>query len=251
LIALLLPAIQAARESARRTSCFNNLKQIGLALHDYHDVHKTFPVGCIDKRLPSTNPQGKQLAWSIYVLPMLEQQPVWEQFDTSSAYDSLTNQPPGSTVISAYLCPSTARFEGGRDGSRTGDRNQNGLIDGGDFLAATDYGGNYGAEGVSPGSNGVLIHNRAISLKKILDGTSHTIAVSEDTGRGWLWDGEWANGENIFDQVGPINSQQHNEMWSDHPGGINVLRCDGSVDYLSAETEVNLLKAMCTRARGD
>jgi prepilin-type N-terminal cleavage/methylation domain-containing protein len=251
LVALLLPAIQAARESARRASCFNNLRQIGLALHNYHDIHKSLPIGCLDKRIPSVNPQGRQLAWSLAILPMLEEQQTWERFDTRAAYDAAVNQAAASAVIRAYLCPSTVRLAPGREGDSVGDRNRNGVADPGDFAAAIDYGGNYGAEGVSPSANGVLIHNRAIRLKQITDGTSQTIAVSEDTGRGWLWDGQWANGENIFDQIGIINTQQHNEMWSDHAGGINAVRCDGSADFLADTIDTTSLRARCTRALGD
>src|SRR6186997_927802 len=71
LAALLLPAIQSARESSRRAECQNNLRQIGAALHAYHVSHDQFPVGCIDKRIPKTNPNGKQLAWSATILPEL------------------------------------------------------------------------------------------------------------------------------------------------------------------------------------
>ena len=72
----------------------------------------------------------------------------------------------------------------------------------------------------------------------------------EDSGRGALFDGQWANGENIFDQGGPINSptlQQNNEMWSDHPGGANALFCDGSVHFLSTVIDLETLASLCTR----
>lgn len=251
LVALLLPAVQSAREAARRTHCFNNLRQIGLGLHNYHDAHHAFPVGCVDKRIVSINPNGKQLAWSVFLLPFIEEQIVWERFDTSKAYDSLENQTAAKSVIQVYLCPSTARLNGGRDGNTVGDRNSNGVVEAGDYAGVTDYGGNYGAEGVSPAANGVFIHNRAIRFKQITDGTTQTIAVSEDTGRGWVWDGQWSNGENIFDQAGGINVHQNNEMWSDHPGGVNLLYCDSSVTFLADTVDIGSLRARCTRAFGD
>src|SRR5687768_241506 len=79
LIALLLPAVQAAREAARRTQCNNNLKQIGLALHGYHDTYKLLPAGSYD---------NNELSWHVYVLPYLERAELFEQFDldTNSAY---------------------------------------------------------------------------------------------------------------------------------------------------------------------
>ena len=76
--------------------------------------------------------------------------------------------------------------------------------------------------------------------------------------RGAAFDGQWANGENIFDQTGPINNRslpesqwQYDEMWSDHPGGINALACDGSVRFLSEKIELEVLASLCTRAGGE
>jgi hypothetical protein len=64
-------------------------------------------------------------------------------------------------------------------------------------------------------------------------------------------DGEWINGENIFDVSGLVNSQQHDDLWSDHPGCVTALRCDGSVTALVDEVDFHALRAMCTRAFGD
>src|SRR5215208_3880924 len=91
LVALLLPAVQAAREAARRGACQNNLRQIGAALHAYHASHALFPVGCIDKRVPKTNPNGRQLAWSATVLAELGEPMLARQVDFTSAYDSAAN----------------------------------------------------------------------------------------------------------------------------------------------------------------
>ena len=81
LVALLLPAVQQARESARRTTCGNNLRQIGIALLNYHDSLAMFPPGCTDRGV-------QQLAWSLYLLPYLEQQNIRSQFNTSYSYSS-------------------------------------------------------------------------------------------------------------------------------------------------------------------
>ena len=80
LLALLLPAIQAAREATRRTQCRGNLRQIGVALHNYHQAHQAFPPGCIDRR-PFRSTAERQLAWSVLLLPMLEESGLADRFD--------------------------------------------------------------------------------------------------------------------------------------------------------------------------
>lgn len=245
LLGLLLPAVQAAREAGRQTKCRSNLRQIGIALHSYHDAYGSFPTGC-------TEPGRKQLAWSVFVLPFLEQEAVWRLVDMNRAYTSAANRAATTQIIPVYLCPTTARLESGRVGNTTGDRNNNGKADPGDFMGVTDYGGIYGAAmpGVGARGNGVLLYDRAIKFADIGDGTSQTIIVAENTGRGWAHDGEWSNGENIFDQYGKINDPDNrnlNEMWSDHPGGVQALFCDGSVHFLREEMSLKTLQAICTR----
>ena len=235
LVAILLPAVQAAREAARRAQCQNNLRQIGVALHVYHDAHQQFPVGCVEKRVPRTNPNGRQLAWSAEILPHLEEPPLWQQIDFTSPYDSATNAAAAATVVRVYLCPST-RAPGGWPRRR--DRAQSGVTARRRRIAraAIDYGGIYGAAQVSPAANGVFLYDRAVKFSEITDGTSHTLALAEDTGRGSFMDGEWINGENIYDVGNPINTQQHNEIWSDHPGGAMALWCDGGATLLAEST---------------
>jgi prepilin-type N-terminal cleavage/methylation domain-containing protein len=248
LVALLLPAVQVARESARQHRCQNNLHQIGLALQTYHAVFAELPIGCLERRIPSKKPDGRQLAWSAWLLPHLEEQTLWRQIDFNSAYDSARNASPARTVLSVFLCPSAARFAPGREGSlvyaTASSPNQN-------VAAAIDYGGNYGAAQASPAGNGVLLYDRAVAFREVTDGTSRTLLVFEDSGRGAGMDGEWINGENIFDVGLPINLQVHNEIWSDHPGGAMALRCDGSVTLLDESLDVNVLRAACTRAGDD
>jgi prepilin-type N-terminal cleavage/methylation domain-containing protein/prepilin-type processing-associated H-X9-DG protein len=250
LVAILLPAVQAARESARRAACQNNLRQIGVALLAYHDAHQHFPVGCVEKRIPSTQPNGRQLAWSADVLPYLEEQSLWSQIDFNVPYDGAANALAAATTVSVYLCPSTVRLARGREGSIVSNPALSGTS--GQYRgAATDYGGIYGAAQVTPAPNGVFLYDRDVRISEITDGTSHTLAVAEDTGRGWMQDGEWLDGENIYDVQNPINSQQHNEIWSDHAGGAMALWCDGGVTLLAETMDVPTLKAICTRAGND
>ena len=276
LIAMLLPAVQAAREAARRMQCLNNLRQMGLAMHNYHSSHNSFPPGVIGTRLDTTRPNAtaadrnaqKQIAWNVFILPQLEQDFVFEKFRWDKKFDQSYNVEATSYVISAFLCPSTATVADDRKGNRTAAGR-----------GACDYGGIYGSG--SPPTGGITFEapyggvlgwlggkdssgnpcNRsncpvrgkdyAVSISMITDGTSNTITVGENTGRGDSLQGAWADGENIFHQQGPINVSQGNELWSDHPGGVNAACADGSAQFLSEEMDQLILDAVCTRAGGE
>jgi prepilin-type N-terminal cleavage/methylation domain-containing protein/prepilin-type processing-associated H-X9-DG protein len=247
MVAILLPAVQAAREAARRAECQNNLRQIGIALHLFHDAHGRLPVGCTDKRVPHTNPNGRQFAWSADILPHLEETALWKRIDYTVPYDSAENATAAATVLKVYLCPSTTRLAVGRAGALVNDSTGAATY----VAAAIDYGGIYGAAQVAPAANGVFLYDHAVKFADITDGASFTLALAEDTGRGWTMDGEWINGENIYDVSNSINTQQHNEIWSDHPGGAMVLWCDGGSTLLAETIEIAVLKAVCTRGGGE
>ncbi|MEX0818470.1 MAG: DUF1559 domain-containing protein, partial [Pirellulaceae bacterium] len=122
LVALLLPAVQAAREAARRMQCSNNLKQLGLALHNYHDTLKTFPPGYVSNRpgvegssswCRSGGVQGAP--WTALILPYMEQQNLHDQFNFNVPFQATSNQmaPPNSNVViplDTYSCPSDVRL---------------------------------------------------------------------------------------------------------------------------------------------
>lgn len=240
--ALLLPSLQAAREAGRRTVCRNHLRQIGLALQHYHDAHGKFPPGSVERfRL--------RHAWSTSILPFLEQSEVWSAYDFRSASRSAANRQATSAVIPTYLCPSTRRWSWDRTGQTTGDKNGNGAYDPGDEMGYIDYGGMFGEArpGSSPG-NGLLIRDQSFRIRQVTDGLSRTIIAGEDTGRGWVADGEWANGENIFDVTVTPNRQQFDELWSDHPGGVQVVMADASVRFVDELITLPVLAAICTRA---
>ena len=229
MIALLLPAVQAVREASRRMQCQNHLHQIGIGLHNYHAAFRKFPPGGLEVR-PQW-PKGKQFAWSAFVLPYLEEPAAYDLINFDYPFDHAVNEEAAQTVIETYLCPSTSRdseFNRGR--------------------AATDYGGIYGERIVSTNNppRGVMIHDRAIRFRDIIDGTMHTLMISEDAG---FPDGQWINAWNLFDQAFSINRAPkfENDIRSMHPQGANGLFSDGSVSFLNENIDLELLASLCTR----
>ncbi len=233
LVGLLLPAVQAAREAARKASCKNNLHQIGLALHSYHDTHRTLPTGCIEWRgykAPITN---RQFAWSALLLPFMEQQNLHAQIDFRFPFDAPVNAAAASTRLSIYECPSA-------------DNRQ--LVRG-----QSDYGGIYGESMVDRDpSDGMFLYERSIAFRDVTDGLSNTLAVSEDVGGP---DSEWINGRNVFVQSGGINDPNawigDNEIRSRHGLGAMVLFVDGRTVFMAQTIDVQVLGSLITRAKGE
>lgn len=234
LVSLLLPAVQAARESARRATCQSNLHQIGIALLAYEEAHHELPVGCTERR-PWKGVDERQLAWSAYLLPHLEQGSLYDSLDLALAFDHPVNAEAAASILPVYLCPSSPL------GAR--------LVEG---RGPAHYGGMYGERITSPNSppKGTMLIDRAVGLREIADGTSRTIVVAEDTG---FADGQWINGRNLFDQAFAINQAPafENDIRSEHPGGAQATFADGSVRFLSDDLALELLAAYCTRAGGE
>jgi prepilin-type N-terminal cleavage/methylation domain-containing protein/prepilin-type processing-associated H-X9-DG protein len=170
LIALLLPAVQSAREAARRAQCTNNLKQMGLALHNYHSAVGSFPMA---SAVAYSDP-GVQTTWGTWsahsmMLPYLEQTPLYNaiNFDWTNWYD--VGYPINSTAwnlnVQAFVCPS--------DG-QTGQYNNNNYF--GSIGTTTDFSGGGGYNG---GSTGIFAHLQTYKISNVTDGTSNTIAFSE------------------------------------------------------------------------
>jgi prepilin-type N-terminal cleavage/methylation domain-containing protein len=190
LIALLLPAVQAAREAARRSSCTNNLKQIGLALHNYHDTMRTFPPVAVFGRGGAYPQRAFHHTWLTFILPFMEQRPLYDATDfrrpvygVVSATLPIQPQPIVGTVVPTLLCPSDDGF--GRDPSATWG------------FAITNY---IASEGYHwwPGAavpNGNLVPNtdyqnvfsggQTTTIGGITDGTSNTILVAESNSTGY------------------------------------------------------------------
>lgn len=234
LVALLLPAVQSVREAARRTACLNHLRQIGLAMQNYHSSHMTFPVGGTEWRGPFS-PEATQIAWSAFLLPHIEQNNVYQQLNFQSAFDDSVNANAAATVISTYICPSSQRGN-----QLSEDR------------GPCDYGGMFGERITSPNNppKGLMVYEQAYAHRDIHDGASNTIIVAEDSD---FSDGQWINGRNLFDQAFPINSapEFENDIRSRHPSGANIALADGSVHFLNQTIELRILAALCTRAGGE
>ena len=161
LVALLLPAVQQAREAARRTQCKNNLVQIGLALQNYDLAYGRLPPGTVNPTGPIRNePKGYHMGWLVQILPMMEEAAVWNRFDFQlSVYDP-ANSVPAQARIPILNCPSNPT--GASPGSTTYAGVHN------DVEAPIDV-----------TNNGVLFLNSSVKTEEIPDGTSHTIYVGE------------------------------------------------------------------------
>jgi prepilin-type processing-associated H-X9-DG protein len=212
LAGLLLPAVQASREAARRMSCSNNLKQIALALHNYHDEHGSFPPAY------ATDANGNPtVSWRVILLPYLGQQSLYDQIDITQPWDAPANAALLNTQVPLYICPSSA------DADRV---NTN-------YMVVT------GQETLFPGE-------QTLRFADVVDGLSNTIAVVEVVGQ----EVHWASPEDLdYDSlVMALNTQQIGQMGSRHPGGIQVAFADGSVRFLSNTIDSEVLRALLTPA---
>ena len=256
LVALLLPAVQAAREAARRAQCSNNVKQIGLGLLNYHDALGSFPPG----NLWAYAPPKLEHCWATMILPYLEQQALHEGYDYSLAWNDPGNAHVTEVDISVYLCPSAAlpseiSYYPGRgdyagiSGGALPPSNVTSWHPDGDFSSGVLLHVNPDYAGTPRGFWG-LEKIRPVKLSWVLDGTSKTWMVVEDTGRYPNGSGHWADGQQII-CTSTINVTVHEEMFSDHPGGAHGLMVDGSVHFFSESMDWTLLDPLSTRAGGE
>jgi prepilin-type N-terminal cleavage/methylation domain-containing protein len=240
LVALLLPAVQASREAARRTACMNNLKQVGLALLGYHNARGEFPLGGRIAKGVAVGP-----SWTTEILPWLEEPPLRDQLDLTLRYTDPANLAAGRTLLPVMLCPSMPEGETPRKSA-----------DSANAYAKTAYSGVDGERGLRAANatnnpeRGVMIFEKPISLKQIVDGTSHTAVIGEvPEGAHSIW----ISVKNIFDQSAPINSKAAlladygQELSSFHPGGALVVFADASVHFFPNSTDNLPLAAICSR----
>ena len=279
LIGLLLPAVQAAREAARRAECSNNLKQIGLAIHMYHDTHRTLPAGWAaytpDGRQPMVN-GSPGWGWGAVILPYLEQMGLYQGGIHLEApiYDPI-NEEAIKTFISVYRCPSDINsnekvFEAHKlhEGHEHEEEHEGEQYDE-LLIALSNYVGCFGTANIHvcdhlpPGTrcegNGTFFHNSFLTLASITDGTSQTFLVGERTVAlgyatwcGVLPDSEAPAGVLASAEYPPNLKQAHaHNFSSQHPQGANFLLGDGSVRMISQTIDLSVFHALATRSGGE
>lgn len=290
LVALLLPAVQAARESARRTQCINNIRQLGLGVHNFHDVNQVFPAS----QDQWVNSKGATIgcSWHTRILPYIEQKAVYDRYNFDAAWDdNTTNAVPQTgvicTKIPGFLCP-TAPAQNIRP-ANNGRGNT-------DYAATTEVArpNTYlnthvwsAIERSDPNFIGVMGHNKVVGgttlsparhrFADVTDGTSMTFLIAECAGRNQPWfmggrhqgaanrsNGPWANNgsrinmggcdpKNAASVTGPkaVNCINDKEIYAFHPAGANACMADGSVRFLSANLDLNIAISCLTRERGE
>ncbi len=214
LVALLLPAVQAAREAARRAQCVNNLKQIGLAMHNHHAALDGLPPRAI------TNAAGKPLlSWRVAILPYIEQQALYEKFKLDEPWDSPHNSELIKYMPQIYMCP-----------SRTGD--------------AKDGQTNYQA---FAGEGALFDSRRKVSFARVTDGLSNTLMVVEAS-----TPVTWTKPDDLpFDAAAANPAKPLFGAGSSHAGGFNALMGDGSVRFIKSLVSPQVMRALITRAGGE
>jgi prepilin-type N-terminal cleavage/methylation domain-containing protein len=290
LVALLLPAVQAAREAARRTQCTNNIRQLALAVHNFHDVNQVFPAS----QDQWVNSKGATIgcSWHTRILPFIEQKAVYDRYNFDAAWDDAkTNAVPQTgpicTKIPGFLCPSAPAqnirpVNNGRGNA--------------DYAATTEltrgniYLNAYVTSAIQvsdPHFIGVLGHNKVVGgttidlarrrFSDITDGSSMTFLIAECAGRNQPWfmgnlqrgagnrsNGPWANNSSRINMggcnpsnpaatTGPkaVNCINDKEIYGFHPSGAMACLADGSVRLLSNNLDLNIAVSVLTRERGE
>jgi prepilin-type N-terminal cleavage/methylation domain-containing protein/prepilin-type processing-associated H-X9-DG protein len=261
LIALLLPAVQAAREAARRTSCLNNLTQLGIALQNYESAHTVLPPGTIDKRGPIHNlPQGYQMSWLVQLLPQIEEGVTFDHIDFSVGVYDKKNAQVRAINFPFLVCPSYGPHRNPTDGPP-----------GVGTWATSNYAACYHdvEAPIDLDNRGVMYLNSHISQKDVTDGTTNTIyageKLSDEQDLGWM-SGTRATLRNtgtppnaVRSRVNvrggarpqpPIGDLTVGGFESEHYGGCNCLFGDGRTTFISGNVDPKVFRQLGSRADG-
>jgi prepilin-type N-terminal cleavage/methylation domain-containing protein/prepilin-type processing-associated H-X9-DG protein len=285
LVALLLPAVQQAREAARRSQCKNNLKQMGLAIHNYHDTNLTFPPGGV--ALP-TNTTVTYTGWGISLLPGLDQGVLYNLFNSNVPVDAVQNTAVRQFKVPPFNCPSdlnAGTLVTPASGTPNGTYAMSSYrADAGVSSDGSNYwDGQYGntLPNTMPMSNRGMIHVVDTNLgcekvANVVDGLTHTLVIGEwqtldTTNRGTFWANSYAqytmSGFNSNLSLCPLltfgppsyagcdankGPNYCKRAWgSFHAGGVQFLMGDGSVRFISSNMNLLTLAAMSTIAGGE
>lgn len=271
LIALLLPAVQAAREAARRSQCTNNLAQLGLALQNYDSAHEMLPPGVVNPEGPIHNvPSGYHMSWLVQLLPYVEEQVTFRYVDFSVGVYDKKNQPVAATEISTFACPSDPRYSPE------------------DRWTSNYAGCHHDVEApIDADNHGVFFLNSHVRYRDIPDGAVHTIFVGEKKSDaddlGWTSGTRatlrntgtainatavvtqapdpFGGGSSMAGMGGPAEEEPEAAVddasdlavggfGSYHPGGANFSLGDGSVRFLSETIDAQIYEQLGHRADG-
>jgi len=281
LLALLVPAVQAAREAARRCSCANNLKQLGLAMQQYHEIQGSFPCGAATGELQNLSdgtPTGTREGWRVYLLPLIEQENIGRLYATAASQCTGVNSELTRIRIPVFECPSdrTQPFD-----PHLQDTNQWRTAN---YLGVGGTRRNDGLQMESThcgmdSTDGILFVNSAVRAAHVRDGLSNTLLVGEQCHwlRAWTAGAYWTN---LYSPLAhqcvmscksvrwPINTDAavihydhaaggqtclFNDIFfsSRHPGGVNWLWADGRVEWMNQSISMKTLQKLATRAGGE
>ncbi|MBT6054826.1 MAG: DUF1559 domain-containing protein [Planctomycetaceae bacterium] len=291
LVGLLLPAVQQAREAARRSACSNKMKQQGLAIHNFADVNpEMFPAGWVGEYESGEwrGDEGEGFGFASRMLPFIEENNVYKTINFNQQVSHSSNAAARTTVISTFLCPSDSYgsgdlFNPGAEGSgeETPDASP-----GSNQYARSNYPGVFGSEhmgghddhddltaalnvedeGLEPGEgNGIFFASgangqNAVSFRDVSDGLSKTIMIGERDSRlgGSLWIGRGDGLESGMSRVVGVGEHVFNsgdphfeDFFSSHPGGVSFVFADGHVAFLSDGMSESLFQSLSTRAGGE
>ncbi|WP_153558992.1 DUF1559 domain-containing protein [Roseimaritima sediminicola] len=273
LVGLLLPAVQAAREAVRRISCKNQLHQIVLATHNYHDTFNRLPAGW-----ESPNRSGEPgWGWAAAILNQLEQTPVHDRIDFTQAVDAPVHVPLRDHVLDVMICPTDPGPDQFLLGEAEGDGHGHGHDDhdhahgdenvddthGMYMVAKSNYVGVFGTFDLHDApyaGDGMFYGNSALRFRDAIDGTSSTLLIGERSSRlgGSLWQGVIHEANAAEARIVGVADHAPNDpighfedFSSQHPGGVNFALLDGSVRFLADTVDLRVFQALATRNNGE
>ncbi len=276
LVALLLPAVQAARESARRSQCSNNLRQIGIGLQNFESAKRGLPAGYVSAFAADGTDTGPGWGWAALLLGNIEESALSAQLHFDLPIEDPANLTGRTQLVAAYLCPSDTVVPVWSTYKDVGTVNPSLKIC---DVASANYVAMFGNSEPGIDGTGLFFRNSHVQFREITDGTSQTIAAGERSHL--LGEATWvgsvtgallAPGPDDNDGVGTFEIEHGSTMvlgqsgehispgdpngetdmfYSRHPGGVNFVFADAHVDFLNTDMDAKIFEALSTRAGGE